>query len=656
MKIFPSYLLLGWLVLAAAVVQGQKDSDVLFTVADEPVTVGEFRYIYTKTNGERADFSEEGVMEYLDLYQRFKLKVARARAMGLDTVAELQRELEGYRRQLADNYLVDRQVTDRLVNELYARQQQDVEISHILLQFPSTPPLPADTLRLYQRALELKQGLTAGNFASTAQQYSDDQYSKKQGGKIGFITAPFPKGLHRLEDVIYNAAPNTVVGPIQTTAGYHLAIRHASRPARGEMEVAHILARTSEVEDAARGRIQKAKILLDQGEDFAKVAATYSEDDNTKANAGYIGFFGINRYEPAFENAAFALERDGQVSDIVRTSAGFHLIRRISHRGIQPLEDVRPLLESKIKADGRYEDAKKQMLKDIRAKAKVTENKAVFGRFAAALVDSTFFTFQWQPLPVKDNTPLLTIGDDYRLSLETFQEFLRKNSRRRISLGRAPRSNAATVADALYQEWIDEQIMAYAESRLEVDFPEFAALMREYREGILLFEATKLEVWDKASDDTTGLKAFFERNAKDYRWGERAEVTHYVLQTKAGIDAEEVYAFAATNGPDKTLDKFGRMNVAAETEIYELERLAELDKLAAKVGSRSAVTNDLREGTASFYKVESMVPARQKELQEARGYVIADYQDQLEREWVDKLRQQFPVVVNKKVLAKMIKS
>ena len=83
----------------------QQDSDVLFTVDQTPVTVGEFKYIYSKSKGKEADFSKASVEEYLDLYTKFKLKVQKAREMKLDTVPALKRELDGYRRQLASNYL-----------------------------------------------------------------------------------------------------------------------------------------------------------------------------------------------------------------------------------------------------------------------------------------------------------------------------------------------------------------------------------------------------------------------------------------------------------------------------------------------------------------------------------------------------------------------
>lgn len=644
------------LLVLTAGLEAQQDTDVLFTVDGQPVTVGEFRYIYTKTNGDVADFSEESVMEYLDLYERFKLKVARAKQMGLDTIVSLQRELEGYRKQLADNYLIDKQVTDKLITDLYERQQTDIDFSHILFQFKGNP-LPEDTLALYRKAMEVKKGLKPANFAEVAEKYSDDKYSKTRGGHIGFATAPFPRGLHQLEAALYQAPSGKVIGPIRTDAGYHLAIKEGSRPARGEMEVAHLMARKPQDAKgtvATPTKLQSAKKLLEDGQDFGKIAKTYSEDSKTKNNGGYLGFFGINRYEPAFENAAFSLTEDGQVSDIIETSTGFHIIKRISRKGNQPLSDVRPLLEKKVKADGRYADAKKQMLRDIRNSANTKENTAVFGRYAATLVDSTFLNYRWKPARVAKDEAILEMDGDYKVMLSSLQEYLRKNSRKRVSLARG--GNSFTVAKAMYEEWMDIELMAYAESRLERDYPEFAALMREYREGILLFEATKIEVWDKASQDTVGLKAFFAKNANDYKWEKRAVVSHYELRTASDIDINELYSFAAKNGVDKTLDKFGRANINATTEKHELSRLPDLQELEPQVGAESVIKNDLKAGKASFYKVEELLPARNKELKEARGYVIADYQDKLEREWVSTLRKQFPIKVNKKVLSKLIKS
>jgi peptidyl-prolyl cis-trans isomerase SurA len=655
MKMIKHFILLAFFTASGISLSGQKASDVLFTVAGEPVTVEEFTYIYTKTNGDNADFSEASIKEYLDLYQRFKLKVARAKSMGLDTVTALQEELAGYRQQLADNYLVNRQVTDRLIKELYERQQQDINFQHILFQFRGNPR-PEDTLQLYQRAMSVKKTLTTDNFADKARQFSQDRFSKDQGGKIGFVTAPFPKGLHQLEAALYAAPQNTIVGPIRTTAGYHLAVKTSSRTARGEVEAAHIMVRKPESGDptAVLEKINKAKLMLEQGADFGEVAADFSEDDKSKNNDGYIGYFGINRYERSIEEAAFSLENDGDYSDIVESRVGYHIIRRISRKGIQPLNEVRSLLESKIKADGRYADAEQRMLNKLRTGDNVTEDKVAFGRYAATLTDSTFFDYRWTPMAVKGEVSLLKIGDDFKRTLTDFQRYLTKNSRKRVGLGKT--MNAFSVADNLYESWVEEQLMEYAESRLEQDYPEFKALMREYSEGILLFEATKMEVWDRASEDTTGLKEFFADHRDDYRWGERVEVTSYVVSTAGGLNPKSVYDYARAHGPDATQEEFGRASMEVTTRPYELSRLTEFEGLAAKAGSITKLTNDLRSNQATFHKVERLLAPKNKELREARGYVIADFQDALEKRWVENLRKEYPIKVNKKALAKLIKS
>ena len=509
-------------LLASLPLRAQQDEEVLFTVGAEPVTVGEFRYIYTKTNADNADFSRESVMEYLDLYERFKLKVARARTMGLDTIVALQTELEGYRKQLADNYLIDREVTDTLVRQLYARQAEDVDFSHILFKIPSDDP--ADTLRVYERAMDVRKQLTADNFAQMAT-VSEDTYSKDKGGRIGFISAPLPRGLHRLERGLWATPAGSVGGPVRTAAGYHLYLVHATRPAFGEVEIAHILIRKPappEGGDAgaandtaiasARDKANRARQALSGGEDFGSAASEYSEDDDTKNQDGYIGFFGINRYNKDFEQAAFALTEDGEVSEVIESPVGFHILRRISRRGVQPLDEQRPLLEVAVKQDDRYAEAKQAMIDRLRLRYNTQVMEDNFAGFAASL-DSTFFDPAATFATAGDTQPLLTIGDR-SLTVSDFDAYLTRNARLRASLQR--RLDPAGAARELYRRWTDEQVEAYAEAQLEEQFPEFKALMREYREGILLFEATKLEVWDKAGEDSLGLNAYFADHRADY--------------------------------------------------------------------------------------------------------------------------------------------
>ena len=625
----------------------QDDADVLFTVAGEPVTVGEFRYIYQKTNGEEADFSRGSVMEYLDLYERFKLKVARARDMGLDTVAALQTELEGYRKQLADNYLMDREVTDKLVATLYDRQRRDVDFSHILLTVSS--PEPADTLEVYQRANALMEGLTADNFAERARENSDDAYSKARGGRIGFVSAPLPRGMYRLEEALYTAGDGEVVGPVRTPAGYHVVLRHGSRPAYGEVEVAHVLIRRGEDTDpaAARARAEAARKELLAGKAMAEVAAEYSEDEKTRPQGGYIGFFGINRYNKSFEEAAFALEKDGAVSPVVESPAGYHVIQRISRRGVQPLDVQRPLLEAAVRQDTRYADAQQALMQRLEREYGTETMEANLDAYVAGL-DGTFFGPDAALAPAGDDAVLLKIGDR-ELHGSDFADYLRQNARLRGSLERGYEVDDA--ARLLFDNFKNNQVQAYAEAQLEAEFPEFRALMREYREGILLFEATKLEVWDKAGEDTTGLKEYFAAHRDDYRFGPRAVVATYTVTAPDG-GAEAVAEYIGNHDRNEVMDFYGAEQVTVSEEAYEEERLPE--GLQLTVGSRTARAEP--GDRVQVQLVTAVEAARQKELQEARGYVIADYQDELEREWVEQLRKEYEVKRNKRVLAKLIAS
>lgn len=635
-------------LLLTAPLLAQSDDEVLFSVGDKDVTVGEFRYIYSKTNGDDADFSRESVMEYLDLYERFKLKVARAHAMGLDTVVALQNELEGYRKQLADNYLVDREVTDKLVEELYAHQQQDVDFSHLLVKIDE-----GDTLSAYRRATEIKQRLTSENFAQVASQESDDTYSKQQGGRIGFVAAPLPRGLHRLERALYDAPTDRVMGPVRTSAGYHLFVKHATRPAYGEVEVAHIIIRKPEEEGAdagamqARQQAEQALREINDGASFEEVAARYSEDDKSKQQGGYIGFFGINRYNKVFEEAAFALSEDGEVSEVIESPVGFHILKRISRRGVQPLDEQRPLLEAAVKQDDRFAEGRQAMIERLAQEYGTQRMEDNLARYAEQL-DESFFDMNKQFTATADALTLLTIGDR-ALTTADFEDYLERNTRLRASLVR--RYDAPEAARELYDRWADEQVENYAEAQLEKQFPEFGALMREYREGILLFEATRMEVWDKASEDTTGLKVYFSNHREDYTFGPRARVLKIEVASDESPSLLEVLDYAKDHDTEGVLDHFGRQSLSITEELYEEDRLP--DGLTMSAGSH---TDPATGAGNTVYLIKEIQPTRRKELDEARGYIIADYQDQLEREWVEELRKQYEVKVNKKVLNKLIQS
>jgi peptidyl-prolyl cis-trans isomerase SurA len=650
-------LVLSWIFLALPFIQAQDNNDpILFTVADVPVRVSEFKYIYSKTNGKAADFSRASLQEYLDLYIKFKLKVKKAKDMHLDDLEALKEELDGYRRQLADSYLMNKQVTERLTNEVYERSKQDVDINHILVAL-SPDARPEDTLAAYTKIMLLRSRLVKGeDFGTVAREASEDRSATDNGGHIGYLTALFPNGFYRLETVAYNIPVGQISIPVRTTAGYHLIKVLARRPARGEVEVAHILLRTQDVDPRiVKTRIDTIYKALLNGAPFEQLAETKSEDARSATKGGYVGFVSINRFEQPFEDAAFSIEKDGDYSKPFQTSVGWHILKRISKKEIQPFEMAKSQLEARIKRDARYEMARVAMIDDIKRNNGFKEVPNVVAKYAKSLTD-TFFTFRWHAPEPKSPELIFTVGKA-KYTLGDFTDFLSRSSRQRLRMGRE--TPVAEAVMDLYKEYVSETCLRYEEKQLDTKYPEFKSLIREYEEGILLFEATRINVWDKASQDTVGLKNFFKTIQGKYKWDERAIVTVYYVDGSNKSLIEPIRGYSRINTAQQVLSRFNRadsVGIRASEELLEKGKTAEaLSFKEWKQGEVSPAKLDTKTNEFTFRKIEKILPEQDKVLNEARGYIIADYQDYLEAQWVESLRKEYPVKTEKATFEVLVK-
>ncbi|MEL6922738.1 MAG: peptidylprolyl isomerase [Bacteroidota bacterium] len=648
-------ILIACLFFGGTNLLAQAEDPVLFTVDGTPVTLSEFNYIYNKTNGKKADYSRASLEEYLDLYVKFKLKVRKAKDMQLDTIPSLQQELEGYRRQLANSYLIDKEVTEQLTREVYDRSKTDVDISHILFLL-KPEATKEEREKIYKRAQRVAEKIQKDkNFESMVQQFSDDKATKGRKGRVGYLTTMLPNGFYELENAMYNLKEGEVSDPVRTPAGYHIIRVNGTRPARGEIEVAHILARTNAKTPTqfAEAKIKNVQQQMQEGKTFEEIAKIMSEDKSTAAKGGVLGRFGINRYELAFENAAFELKNDGDVSEPIRTSVGWHLIKRLSKPEMQSYDNAKARIQARIKKDERHEAAKRAMIDRIQEEGKLMEDKKVLEAFAKTL-DKEFVTHRWRPAATPSAEVLFTLGGE-EVTLGSFTGYLRKASRDRMTMGRS-RSPGEVVA-TIYKRFLDEQTLKYEERQLEKKYPEFKSLMREYEEGILLFEATKILVWDKASQDSIGLAAFHETQKSKYMWGERAQLSSYALNAKGKDLLPKLRKLAAKKAPSKVLAKINKKEklLTVETSLVEKEKADKMTQLPWQAGAMSEVKVDEKDNSMHFTKIEKIVPPTEKTLKEARGYVVADYQDYLEKQWIETLRDNYKVEINKGVFEELIK-
>ncbi|MEO5905896.1 MAG: peptidylprolyl isomerase, partial [Saprospiraceae bacterium] len=432
MRISFLIILLAFILVGNA--SGQSDP-ILFTVDGQQVHASEFKYIYSKNNRDDADFSEKSLREYLDLYTKFKLKVREAYAMRLDTVTQLKTELDGYRKQLADSYLTDKEITDRLIREAYERIQQDIHVAHIMVK--TNPNVATDTLAAYERIQKIYADLKAGKpWNDVARTSSDDLNSKEMGGDMGYITAILPNGFYALETAAYNTPVGSYSAPIKTSLGYHIVKVLDKRPARYEMDVAHLLFRvnsTSSNDQEIKDKITSVHQSLVKGTSFEEAARKYSEDKTTSDRGGFIGVLTINQFEKSFEDAAFALDNDGDFSAPVRTRFGWHIVKRLKKRPMLPYDAVKKKIETQISRDERITTARQAMVNRIKQEAGYKVDENVYNEFVSKVGDE-LQTYRWQ-VPAVTPAPILVIGTDQYSNID-FGNYIRTNARTRMGLAK----------------------------------------------------------------------------------------------------------------------------------------------------------------------------------------------------------------------------
>lgn len=647
MKYFLRVILIGGIFTN---LMAQNASDVLITVGDIPVTVGEFKYIYEKNNGQRANYSKESLDEYLDLYTKFKLKVNEARQNKIDTISSLKEELDGYKRQLSNSYIMDKGVNDYLMDELIERVKTDIRFSHI---FISVPANAAPELQEKKRT-EIDQAysrLESGSpFENMVSFFSEDKLSNQSGGDLGFYTAMMPNGFYELENAMYQTAVGTYSKPVRSRIGWHIIKVTETRPAWGEIEVAHILFRKED--ETAQNKAEDIYKKLVAGGDWNAIASANSQDEKSARANGLLPAFGINTYEKAFENAAFSLQKEGEISKPFETSAGWHIVKLIK-RG-EKLDDAtfKKVYEPRIKSDERYAITKAHLLETIRTSSGYTENQELLKQFTMGLKED-FYTFKWQPeMSANWKKPLISFGNEKSFDLGDFVQFAQKNTRVRLRFDKNMNTYQEAVA-ALFDAYKEERTIDYEQSNMVKKYEDFKSLMREYEEGILLFEVTKNAVWDRANQDSVGLAKFFESHRSQYMNDAKAKATKVSFRSEDPAFANEVYSRASKSV--KSLTK--KYNAKEDVLQFEQVEFTKEDEVGKKVEFKAKAVSPMMssEGQYYFYKIDQIVAATPKSLKESRGYVVADYQDQLEKDWVESLRKKYKVDIHQDVLQKLIR-
>ncbi|WP_298147130.1 peptidylprolyl isomerase [Flavobacterium sp.] len=615
--------------------------EVLFTVDGEPFYTDEFARVYKKNIDLVKDESQKDLNQYLDLYIGYKLKIIKANKLGLQNGTAYQNELKSYRSQLAKNYLTDPKVTKELVDQAYERSKFEIKAAHILISCDENAS-PADTLKSYNKILEIKNRISKGeDFGKLAKELSEDPSAKENAGDLGFFSVF--RMVYPFESGAYKTAVGKVSEPIRTRFGYHIIKVLEKRPNRGEVNVAHIMIAkpgTKEGDTKAKDKITEIYQKLQQGEKFETLAEMFSEDQSTAKKGGVLNKFASGDLtSEEFEDVAFSLSTSNPVSEPFETDFGWHIVKFLQKFPMKPFEEVKSDLESRIKKDERSRKITTSLVDKLSKKYSPKTDQKVY-KSLEKVFDDSYYKGEWkQPADTKPFEKTLYTVADQKFTAFDFIQFVDK--RQKLAPDVKPISK---LIENLYQTFTTEKLQEYYNNNLEKEFPEFADIMTEYRDGLLLFDLMEKEIWQKAKTDTIGLQNFYNSNKSAYRWKKRFEgiiassvTKDLVTKTKKALKNKTAIADIK-----KELNKDGKSVMITEGTFDENS-----DAYPATLAWKEGLSEVLQKGDYYYLvEIKKILPAADKIFEEAKGKIINDYQQYLESNWVTNLKKDFKIDVN----------
>jgi len=631
------------------ILSSQQKDQVILTIDNHNITKAEFLRIYSKNNAKNNPDSKS-VREYMEMFINYKLKVIEAEHQGFDTVSSFVSEFKNYRDQLSKPYLEDKTTTDNLMHEAYERMKSEVRCRHIFIKL-NIYPAPEDTLKAYKKAMEAREKLLKGEpWDSVMVKYTEDK-NYLRNNDIGYFTAF--QTVYLYEEAAFALKKGEISIPVRTNRGYYIIQLIDRRPSRGEIKVAHIMvafpenAKPDEI-DSAHKKIENIYLRLNSGEKFEDLAKKYSDDKRSADKGGELNWFGVGQMIPEFENAAFSLFKDGDYSVPIRSSFGWHIIKRIASRPLASFEERKDFIKQHIQTDERIQRGKLAVIEKVKKKYNFKDHPEKL-KALKSILDTSIFKGTWDKAKADalKNEILFTLGNN-SYSVKDLADYIVTNNRihKIISID--------VLVDMMYKDYVNAKIVEYENNHLEEEYPEFRYLVQEYHDGILLFNLMEQKIWTQAAKDTVGLEKYYNDHIDVYKWGKRVDALVVTSPNKSLIDEAYKLAPDFNSGIIKGKDiLFKVCKDSVKACINVTESLFEkgdnlfLDSIGWEPGISEII---LKEGKYGFFVKKGTKEPGQKTLQDAKGTCIADYQLYLEQQYISELRKKYKITVNDDVL------
>ncbi|MES2430330.1 MAG: peptidylprolyl isomerase [Bacteroidota bacterium] len=622
-------------------------SQTLFTYGTNVVTKDEFLRAYNKNKPQNVD-KEQALKDYLDLYTKFKLKVKAAKELRLDTLQQLQTDIDGFRSQVEEGYMNDDKGVNDLVKEAFLRGQREIHTIHFYV--PVTPDMSnEDSLKAYKLIEAAYNELVKGksDYNDIAAELSAKNKMVLKSADLGYTTVfsvPYD-----YENIIYGLKPGAVSVPYRTKKAWHVFKNLDERRNMGKWRVAQILFAfppnvTADIQNELKKRADSVYALLKAGADFGEMAKKYSQDKNTYMTGGELQEFSTGRYAPDFEAAVFALKNDGDISAPLQTAYGYHIIKRLKQTPIVADETDESYmfdLKQKVLKDGRINVAKEKFLNDVLAKLKYKRNALIKDEELYKYADSVIKNKKLAKYTINTKTVFSLEGKTYTGNawLKYINDQAQSGS---IITGESSKD--------MFKKYLSAIALNYYKKNLEKYNSDFKYQMQEFKEGNMLFEIMERKVWSKAANDSIGLKTFYSKNKTKYMWEESADA---VIYNAGDIEAAQQAIKEINVGKSwRLIAEESNAMVQADSGRYEISQLPVTVKVTKGMTTVPTVNTD---GTVSFVQIINLHPGNeQRTFDDARGMVINEYQNYLEDKWVETLKQKYPVKVNDAVFKSLL--
>ncbi len=634
----------------------------LITIGDKEVSVKEFMDTYEKNNVNTEVIDKKNVDEYLDLFVDFKLKVAEAENLKMDTSAAFIKELDNYRQQLAKPYFSNDDITDELVKEAYERMQYDINAAHILIKC-DVNAVPSDTMAAYKKAMSIRERALKGEaFGDLAAELSEDpsarDYEEIPGvrkaykgnrGELGYFTVfdmvyPFESG-------VYNTEVGGISMPVRSSFGYHIIKLNSKTPASGLIRAAHIFLAVDPKDPDKNDSLVKIKAqniyneVINDDKNWTDYVRRYSDDKGTINNNGVLSPFRVNQIVPEFISVVKSLEPN-QISEPVKTDFGYHIIKLVGSTTPGTFEQEEGKIRERVERDMRGQLSEEIAMRRIMKDNNFKENAKVKDAFIAT-IDSTIIEGQYKADENINTKSVLFSTKDQSWTVQDFVEFICKNQKRQGFL------TPGAYAYQLYDRYLQQEVFAYEDSKLEDKYPDFKALVQEYHDGILLFSLMENEVWNKAVEDTLGLQDYYERNKESYMWNDRVRAVVVTCQRKDNVEEiKNLLVEGIEIDSLRTYVKENKSQASVRLSFYQKGDNVNVDATQWQDGA-IAVYPSAVDNTTQIVKIVEVRQPEPKTFKEARGLVTSGYQAELEKQWLEQLREKYSVTVDEKLLNKV---